>query len=172
MSNHPISLADGIIELLPAMRAFSRTFYQNQSNRDDLVQETVMKALSSIDSFTPGTQLKSWLFTIMRNSFCTQLKKAMREVPGRTECIADNRSIQPSQEWALRTREVEAAIYKLPADHRKVLLLIAIDGVTYDEAAHICNCNLGTIKSRLHRARSSLCYSLGDDKNMFNTTIR
>lgn len=171
MNNHHISLADDVIELLPALRAFSRTFYRSQFNRDDLVQETVMKALSSIDSFTPGTQLKSWLFTIMRNSFCTQLKKATREAPGKTECIADNRSVQPSQEWTLRTREVEAAIYKLPVDHRKVLILIGIDGVTYDEAAHICNCNLGTIKSRLHRARSSLYHSLSDDKNMFNRTV-
>ncbi|MCL7999825.1 sigma-70 family RNA polymerase sigma factor [Brucella sp. 21LCYQ03] len=164
MSNRPISLADDIIELLPALRAFSRTFYQSQSDRDDLVQETVVKALTAIDSFTPGTQLKSWLFTIMRNSFCTQIKKATREAPGRTECIADNRSIQPSQEWTLRTRELEAAIYKLPVDHRKVLLLIAIEGVSYDDAAHICDCNLGTIKSRLHRARASLYDNLENEK--------
>ena len=168
MSDHSHSIAEEICEMLPALRAFSGTFYQNHTNRDDLVQETIVKALNSIDSFTPGTQLKSWLFTIMRNAFYTQIKKATREAPGKTECISDNRSIQPSQEWTMRAREVEAAIYKLPVDHRKVLLLIAVDGVSYDEAAYICNCNLGTIKSRLHRARAGLCQRLGDEANMFS----
>lgn len=165
MNNEHSSTSESIIEMLPALRAFSRTFYPNQFNADDLVQETVVRALNAIDSFTPGTQLKSWLFTIMRNSFYTQIKKSTREAPGMKECISDNRSILPSQEWTIRAREVEAAIYTLPVDHRQVLLLIAVNGVSYEEAALICDCNLGTIKSRLHRARAGLCQRLGEDCN-------
>jgi RNA polymerase sigma factor (sigma-70 family) len=71
--------SENVVEMLPALRAFARTFYRNQNDADDLVQDTLVRALNSYNTFTPGTQLKSWLFTIMRNAFYTQIRKSSRE---------------------------------------------------------------------------------------------
>lgn len=152
--NNPAS--DNVVAMLPALRAFARTFYRNQTDADDLVQETLLRALSSFETFTPGTRLKSWLFTIMRNAFYTQIKKSSREPLGVIRCISDTRSAPPSQEWTLHAKEVGCAIHNLPAHQREVLVLITIEGMSYEDAAHVCGCNIGTIKSRLNRARARL----------------
>jgi RNA polymerase sigma factor (sigma-70 family) len=147
---------ENVVEMLPALRAFARTFYRNQTDADDLVQETLVRALNSYETFTPGTRLKSWLFTIMRNAFYTQIKKSSREPLGVIRCISDKRSAPASQEWTLHAKEVEGAIHNLPAHQREVLVLITIEGMSYEDAARVCACNVGTIKSRLNRARARL----------------
>lgn len=147
---------DNVVDMLPALRAFARTFYRNQNDADDLVQETLVRALASYETFTPGTRLKSWLFTIMRNAFYTQIKKSSREPVGAMRCVSDKRSMPASQEWTVHAKEVETAIHTLPAHQREVLVLITVEGMSYEEAAHVCGCNLGTVKSRLNRARARL----------------
>lgn len=147
---------DNVVEMLPALRAFARTFCSNQNDADDLVQETLVRALNSYDTFTPGTRLKSWLFTIMRNAFYTQIKKSSREPVGAMRCVSDKRSMPASQEWTVHAKEVETAIHTLPAPQREVLVLITIEGMSYEDAAHVCGCNIGTVKSRLNRARARL----------------
>ena len=148
--------SENVVEMLPALRAFARTFYRNQNDADDLVQDTLVRALNSYNTFTPGTQLKSWLFTIMRNAFYTQIRKSSREPLGVIRCVSDQRSAPPSQEWTVHAKEVAVAIYSLPASQREVLVLITLEGMSYEDAAHVCGCNIGTVKSRLNRARARL----------------
>jgi RNA polymerase sigma-70 factor (ECF subfamily) len=148
--------------MLPALRAFARTFYRNPNDADDLVQDTLAKALANLDKFAPGTRLKSWLFTIMRNTFYTRIKVYMREAPAAADCISSRPSMEASQEWSVRSLEVRDAINRLPQHHREVLVLIGVLGTSYEDAAAICNCAVGTIKSRLNRARMSVLEDLGE----------
>ncbi|TPI44566.1 sigma-70 family RNA polymerase sigma factor [Mesorhizobium sp. B3-1-6] len=151
-----------ILDLIPALRAFARTFCRDKTDADDLVQETLLKGIAHIDQFEPGTRMKSWLFTIMRNTFYTKHKVYMREAPGATDCASARSISYGDQEWHIRSQEVHAAIGKLPPQQREVLVLIAILGVSYEETASICGCAIGTIKSRLNRARMSLIEDLGE----------
>lgn len=151
-----------IVDLIPALRAFARTFCRNKADADDLVQETLLKGIAHIDQFEAGTRMKSWLFTIMRNTFYTKYKIYTREAPGASDCASGRPVADGDQEWHMRSREVHAAIGRLPHQQREVLVLIAILGVSYEETADICGCAIGTIKSRLNRARMSLLEDLGE----------
>ena len=151
-----------IIELIPALRAFARTFCRNPDDADDLVQETLTKGIANIDKFEPGTRMKSWLFTIMRNTFYTRIKIAVREAPGLADCVSGRVTSEASQEWSAQAREVRAAIEQLPEHQREVLVLIGVLGMSYEETAEICGCAVGTVKSRLNRARAGILDFLGE----------
>ncbi len=151
-----------IVSLIPALRAFARTFCRNPTDADDLVQETLTKALAKIHQFEPGTRMKSWLFTIMRNTFYTKVSIANRETPGAADCASVRPAIDATQEWSARGRELSEAIARLSEQQRQVIVLIAVIGVSYEEAAEICGCAVGTIKSRLNRARANLLKELGE----------
>lgn len=153
---------DNVVDLIPALRAFARTFCPDASDADDLVQETLAKALANMDKYQEGTRLKSWMFTIMRNTFYTRIKTYVREAPGAAACVSERPVVEATQEWSIRGREVHDAINRLPPHHREVLMLIGVLGVSYEEAADICNCAVGTIKSRLNRARLSILQDLGE----------
>lgn len=156
-SNHEI------VQMIPALRAFARTFYRDPNDADDLVQETLTKGLANIHQFEPGTSMKSWLFTIMRNTFYTKIKIATREAPGAADCASTRPATDPTQEWSARGREIAAAIQRLPTQQREVLTLIGVLGVSYEDAAEICGCAMGTVKSRLNRARVKLLEELGEE---------
>ena len=149
-----------LVRLIPALRAFARTFYRDIDNADDLVQETLIKGLANIDHFFLGTSMKSWLFTIMRNTFYTKIKIANREAPGLADCVSLKPAVDPTQEWAARGSEISEALQRLPQHQREVVVLIGMLGVSYEEAAEICGCALGTVKSRLSRARLKLLAEL------------
>jgi RNA polymerase sigma-70 factor (ECF subfamily) len=151
-----------IVDLIPALRAFARTFCRVQDDADDLVQETLTKGLANLDKFEPGTRMKSWLFTIMRNTHYTRVKAAAREAPGLLGCASGRPVSEASQDWSMQSREVHQAIQKLPAHQREVLMLIGVLGVSYEETAEICGCAVGTVKSRLNRARAGVLESLGE----------
>lgn len=153
---------DNIVDLIPALRAFARTFCRDGSDADDLVQETLTKGIANIEKFEPGTRMKSWLFTIMRNTFNTNVRSSSREVPGLLDCASVRPTEEATQEWSLRGKEVGAAMARLPQNHREVLMLIGVLGVSYEEAAEICGCAVGTVKSRLSRARANLLHDLGE----------
>jgi RNA polymerase sigma factor (sigma-70 family) len=155
--------ANAVVELIPALRAFARTFCRNPTDADDLVQETLTKAIGNLDKFEKGTRLKSWLFTIMRNTFYTRIKLAVREAPGDADCISAQPSVEAGQEWSMRGYEVQQAINRLPPAQREVLILIGMLGVSYEETASICGCAIGTIKSRLNRARANILELLGEN---------
>jgi RNA polymerase sigma factor (sigma-70 family) len=161
LANHQ---ADGIsvVDLIPALRAFARTFCRVPDDADDLVQETLAKGLANLDKFERGTRLKSWLFTIMRNTYYTRIKAAAREAPGLLDCASTQLVSEASQDWAVQSKEVHGAIQKLPSHQREVLMLIAVLGVSYEETAEICGCAVGTVKSRLNRARAGVLELLGE----------
>lgn len=151
-----------ITTLIPALRAFARSFHREVDRSDDLVQDTLTRAIASIHTFQRGTRLKSWLFTIMRNRFYTDYKRRKREPTGEKECVSYLSVMQPTQEWSQRGVELKAALQRLPDAQREVLVLIGVLGVSYEEAAKVCDCELGTVKSRLNRARKRLASELGE----------
>jgi RNA polymerase sigma-70 factor (ECF subfamily) len=151
-----------IIQLMPALRSFAKRFCKYDCDADDLVQETLVKALKGIDKFQPGTSLKSWLFTIMRNAYCTTYKKDKRFVLGLDDMVSMHPSTPASQEWVSRGRELETAINNMPVNFRHVVGAILIDGESYDAVAAKSNCPVGTIKSRVNRAREYLAKRFSD----------
>jgi RNA polymerase sigma factor, sigma-70 family len=163
--NRPCPAQDSEAEIvahIPALRAFARRFHREQTDADDLVQETLMKAIAAAGQFTAGTSMKSWLFTIMRNTFNTRIKIAMREAPGSADCVASRAVMNATQEWSVQGREVSRAIDHLSAEQRQIVVLIGVMGVSYQEAADICGCAVGTVKSRLNRARLRLLDHMGE----------
>ncbi|WP_366663981.1 sigma-70 family RNA polymerase sigma factor [Mesorhizobium sp.] len=154
-----------VVDLIPALRAFARTFCRLPDDADDLVQETLTKGLANLDKFEPGTRLKSWLFTIMRNTHYTRVKAAAREAPGLLDCASSRPISEASQDWSVRTKEVYRVIQKLPIHQREVLTLIGVLGVSYEETAEICDCAVGTVKSRLNRARASVLEFLDESSS-------
>lgn len=157
--------AETIVDLIPALRAFARSFCRDPSDADDLVQETLTKGIAHIDRFEPGTRMKSWLFTIMRNTFYTRIRISNREAPGLADCVSAMPVAEATQEWSLRGQELKEAIDRLPPHYREVLVLIGVLGVSYEEAAAICGCAIGTVKSRLNRGRAHLLEHLGEDSS-------
>lgn len=155
------NVSDQMVEMIPALRAFSRTFYRSASDADDLVQETLLKALANVHQFREGTQLRSWLFTIMRNTFCTRFRIARRQEHGELDSNSLKASVQPDQEWHLRGHEFEAAYRHLPEHYRTVFEYVLLEGRSYEQAAEHFRCPVGTIKSRVNRARSRLAEQLG-----------
>lgn len=151
-----------VVDLIPALRAFARTFCRDPSDADDLVQETLTKGLANLDKFEPGTRMKSWLFTIMRNSFYTRIKTYSREAPGLIDCASGRPVSEATQEWTIRGKEVDEAISRLPQQKREVLVLIGVLGLSYEETAETCSCAVGTVKSRLNRARVAILEYLGE----------
>lgn len=151
-----------IVKLIPALRAFARTFHQEPADADDLVQETLLKALANINQFEPGTRLKSWLFTIMRNSYCTKVKKRGREVLRGDNALFDSAAPPGEQEWNVRMGEVGRAFQGMPDKYKEIIALVVVLGESYESAAEICGCAVGTVKSRLNRARARLASEMGE----------
>ncbi len=147
---------DDVVALIPALRAFAWSLSHNASDADDLVQETLTKAWSHRDRFEPGTNLRAWLFTILRNTYYSVVVRRRREVRDETGKYAASLSTAASQDWSVAVHAMQAALMQLPHEHREALILIGGAGLTYEEAAEICGCALGTIKSRVNRARARL----------------
>lgn len=145
-----------LLEHLPALRNFARRFHSSPTDVDDLVQETYLKAIANADKFQRGTRLRSWLFTIMRNTFCTKFGLTKREDVGLADDTALQVTVPATQEWKLRGQELEQAISELPDHHRTAIEMIFIDCMSYEDAAQKCGCALGTMKSRVNRARLHL----------------
>ncbi|HZZ35592.1 MAG TPA: sigma-70 family RNA polymerase sigma factor [Caulobacteraceae bacterium] len=142
--------------MIPALRAFAWSISRNGSDADDLVQDTLIKAWSHRDKFEPGTNLRAWLFTILRNTYYTAIVRRRREVRDEDDQYARSMTSAPTQEWGLAMRALQAALNQLPTEHREALILVGAAGLSYEEAADICGCALGTIKSRVNRARTRL----------------
>jgi RNA polymerase sigma-70 factor, ECF subfamily len=156
---------DDVVELVPALRAFAWSLSHNSADADDLVQETLIKAWANREKFEPGTNLRAWLFTILRNTYYTALAKKRREVADEDGKHAAALSSAPTQDWSVAMRALQAALQRLPAEHREALVLVGAAGLTYEEAAEICGCALGTIKSRVNRARAKLMKIMDAEEN-------
>ncbi len=147
---------EGLMAAIPSLRAFARSLCGSMDRADDLVQETLVKAWSNANSFQPGTNLNAWLFTILRNVFYSEMRKRRREVEDIDGSYAERLAIPGEQNSRVDFNDFQVALEKLPADHREVLVLIGASGFSYEEAAEICGVAVGTIKSRLNRARNRL----------------
>ncbi len=131
---------------------------------DDLVQETLLRAWSKSDKFQPGTSLRAWLFTILRNIYYSNYRKRSREVQDSEGLYARRVEVPGDQESHLDLEDFRRALAKLPVEQREVLTLVGASGLSYEEAAEICQVEIGTIKSRLSRARAKLVDLLGLDE--------
>ena len=150
------SLRDDILASVPSLRAFAISLSGNGDRADDLVQETLLRAIANIDSFQPGSNLPAWLFTILRNLFRSEYRKRRREVEDATGMYAESMKSQPEQGSRLEFEELRVALAQLPDDQREAVILVGASGFSYEEAAAICECAVGTIKSRVNRARNRL----------------
>lgn len=145
-----------LLATIPGLRAFAMSLSQNADRADDLVQETLVKAWDKQSSFQPGTNLKAWLFTILRNEFYSQMRKRGREVQDSDGLLTARLAVHPSQPGRLDLDDFRRALEQLPEDQREAIILIGASGFSYEEAAEICGCAVGTIKSRVSRARNRL----------------
>ncbi|GGK50311.1 sigma-70 family RNA polymerase sigma factor [Salinarimonas ramus] len=157
------ALRDALLAAVPSLRAFAISLTGQVDRADDLVQDTLLRALSNIDRFERGTNLNAWLFTILRNLFHSEYRKRRREVEDADGSYAARLKAQPEQGARLDFEDFRAALSTLPADQREALLLVGASGFSYEEAANICGCAVGTIKSRVNRARSRLTQILAVD---------
>jgi RNA polymerase sigma-70 factor (ECF subfamily) len=154
---------DAMLAAIPSLRAFAISLSGSVNSADDLVQETVMRAMTHIGSFTPGTNMSAWLLTILRNLFRSQYRKRRREVEDPDGSYVASLKLPAEQFGRLEFKELIEALAKLPYVQREALLLVAASGFTYDEAAAICEVAVGTIKSRVSRARQLLAELLDID---------
>lgn len=156
-----MSLEEDLIGEIGHLRAFARSLSGNAATADDLVQETVAKAWANLEKFKPGTNLRAWLFTILRNTFLSlKRKREFEDVDG----VHAAQLVQPpEQHGALDLADFRRACAELPLDQREALILVGAAGFTYDEAATICGCAPGTVKSRVSRARKRVADLLGID---------
>jgi RNA polymerase sigma-70 factor (ECF subfamily) len=159
--NH--ALRDQMLSAVPSLRAFAISLSGNVDRADDLVQETLMRAIANIDSFQPGTNMSAWLFTILRNLFRSEYRKRRREVEDTDGSYAESLKSHPEQHSRVEFEEFRQALAKLPPDQREALILVGASGFSYEEAAAICECAVGTIKSRVNRARTRLAELLAID---------
>jgi len=153
-----------VIAVLPHLRAFARFLTGHRERADDLVQDAVVRALTAAHQFQPGTNFKAWMFTILRNLFYNEGRKARMKTDPLDEMNESQHSMGPTQESGLEFDDFRRAFWRLSEEQREVLILVGASGVSYEEAAEICGCAVGTIKSRVSRARAQLSRILGGDE--------
>ena len=152
----PTTFKREMLATLPSLRAFAVSLTGKHDKADDLVQDTVMKAWAKQSSFEMGTNIKAWLFTILRNEFYSQMRKRGREVQDTEGAFTERMAVHPSQYGIVDLNDFKKALDRLPDDQREAIILIGASGFSYEEAAEICHCAVGTMKSRVSRARTKL----------------
>lgn len=158
------SFKSELLALVPYLRAFARSLSGRHEGADDLAQEALVKAWQSRSSFVPGTNLKAWLFTILRNQFYSERRRAWRQVPWDAENADSLPGHSDDQGWAAELSDIARALRALPNEQREALILVGAGGFSYEEAAKISNCAIGTVKSRVARARRALIAILDGDQ--------
>jgi RNA polymerase sigma-70 factor (ECF subfamily) len=153
-------MRDHLPAFLPHLRNFALSLTHDSVRSDDLVQSTVLRAWTNLDHFQPGTNLEAWLFTILRNSFYSEYRQRRWEVEDPEGGYARSLMVQPEQESKLMLRDLQHALLRLPPDQREALLLVAGRGESYEDVAALCGAAVGTIKSRVNRARTQLAEML------------
>lgn len=155
-----------LLAALPHLRAFARGLCGRPDFADDLVQETAVKAWTARDRFTPGTSMRAWTFTILRNHYLDELRRARPQADYDPEAMERLLVMEADQEGPLHVSDVQQALQRLSPERRESLLLVGAGGLTYEEAAQICDCALGTMKSRVARARAELAMILHGDPSL------
>lgn len=147
---------DELVEHLPAMRAFAISLTRNGAVADDMVQDTLVKAWTNMDKFKVGTNMRAWLFTILRNTYYSSRRKSRREVADVDGILTDNIAQKPDHDGHMQMNDFRKALEMLKDEQREALLLVGASGFSYEEAAEMCGVAVGTIKSRTNRARARL----------------
>ena len=166
----PEQLRVAIIALLPDLRGFARFLVRDRAVADDLVQDALVRALSALEQFQAGTNLKAWLFTIVRNTFYEAMRRRKRETTVMQEQRPADEAERPAVEGRAAVRELQSLIWTLPPLLREALILVGAQEMTYDEAALVCGVPVGTIKARVSRGRTALADAMrraeGDVENL------
>lgn len=149
------SIEQEIVELIPQLRRFATALTRNSTAADDLVQDVLLRALSKIGQFQEGTNLRAWLLTITRNHYISEMRRYSARPP-LTVVDGEAGSTPASQVSVLELRDLEAALVILPEEQRTTLLLVALEGLSYEEAAKVTEVAVGTVRSRVSRAREML----------------
>jgi RNA polymerase sigma-70 factor (ECF subfamily) len=160
-----------LLGLVPFLRAFARSLTGNPEAADDLAQETLVKAWQSRASFIPGTNLKAWLFTILRNQFYSDRRRAWRQAPWDQDAAERIPGGSEDQVYSAELSDTVRALRRLSDEQREALILVGAGGFSYEDAAAICKCAVGTVKSRVARARKTLIDIL-DGENRLDDTAR
>ena len=147
---------DVLVSTIPHLRAFARSLCNDPTQADDLAQEALAKAWKARDSFEPGTSIKAWTFMILRNQFYSEKRRSWRTAPLDVEMAENTLLANDNPTVPMELLELRAALGKLPDDQREALILVGAGGMAYEEAAQVCQCAVGTIKSRVSRARRAL----------------
>ena len=145
-----------MLRLLPDLRAFARFLVRDRAAADDLVQDTIVRALSALPQFQQGTNLKAWLFTILRNLFFEQARRRRREAAALSAHLPIEEAVRPQQADATEVRDLEQILWRLSPLLREALVLVGAQELTHEEAAQICGVPVGTMKARVSRARTEL----------------
>jgi len=151
---------DALLKEIPNLRAFAASVSGSIHLADDLVQDTLVKAWANSDKFQEGTSMRAWLFTILRNTYYSLYRKRGREVQDTDGIYTDRLAMHGSQEGHMDLADFRRALARLPEDQREVLIMVGASGLSYEEAAEICGVAIGTIKSRVNRARVKLAEML------------
>jgi RNA polymerase sigma-70 factor (ECF subfamily) len=150
------TVKDDLLAAVPSLRAFAISLCGRTALADDLVQETLVKAWANIGSFRPGSNMIAWLYTILRNEYYSEFRKRRHEVGDEEGRHAARMATRPTQEFHMQFLDFRAALDQLAADHREALILVGASGLSYEDAATLCGCAVGTMKSRVNRARAKL----------------
>lgn len=152
---------DELISHLPALRAFAISLTRSRTRADDAVQDTVLKALTNAEKFESGSNMRAWLFTILRNGYYSDHRKTFREEDDREGLLTETLAVKLDRDGVLQFRDFLRVFEKLPDEQREVLILVGASGFSYEEAAKMTGVPIGTIKSRIYRARARLADELG-----------
>ena len=151
------SFAEQIVHSVGKLRAHALRLTRGRRYlADDLVQETVLRGLLHADQFTPGTNLQAWLYTILRNAYYNENRFQQRFTELGTNLPHQSEALDEPQMWNIRAKEIDARFVCLSADQREAIMLVAVNGYSYEDAARGVGCATGTMKSRVSRARSEL----------------
>ncbi|MCY1645779.1 sigma-70 family RNA polymerase sigma factor [Caulobacter sp. SL161] len=145
-----------LVALIPHLRAFARTLTGDPTAADDLAQDAMMKAWDARASFQLGTNMKAWTFMILRNQFYSEKRRSWRQSQLDQEAAERTLVAVDDPEAPVALDELRQGLSMLPAEQREALILVGAGGFAYEEAAEICNCAVGTVKSRVSRARRAL----------------
>jgi len=145
-----------MLQMIPALRAFAVSLTNSAEGADDLVQETLVRAMAHIDTFQAGTNMGAWLFTILRNLVFSQSRKKRRDVAYRLTCSQQSWKTHAEQHGKLELMQMREALMQIPSEQREAIILVGASGFSYEEAAEVIGCAVGTVKSRVSRARERL----------------
>lgn len=154
-----------LLAVLPHLRAFARGLSGRSDFADDLVQEAAIKAWTARDRYQTGTNMRAWTFAILRNHYLSELRRSKRQTDLDESAVERMLVMEADQEGPLHLDDMEAALQQLAPERREAVLLVGASGFSYEEAAEIAGCPIGTMKSRVARARADLARMLHGEED-------